>query len=115
MTLCLTALERAALKRISSDYPGALEAQLATALVERRENSGAGFFTYLIVDRSTKPITGSERVFGNVAVSIEGFKQPILFSLFTEQGYAFMLEGATIDESTVGLEPTSLQLTIRPG
>jgi hypothetical protein len=118
MTLYLTPLERAALKRISSNYPDALEAleaQLATATVERRENSGVGFFTYLAVDRSTQPITSSKTVFGNVAASIKGFKQPMLLLLFTKQGYAFLLEGATIDESTVGLELTSLQFTIQPG
>jgi hypothetical protein len=50
-----------------------------------------------------------------VAASIEGFKQPMLLSLFTKQGYAFMLEGATIDDSTVGLELAALQFSIQPG
>jgi hypothetical protein len=118
MALSLTRLERAALERISSKYPDvreALESQLSTAVVDRRENSGAGFFTYLTVDPSTRPVTGSKTVFGNVAASIEGFKQPMHLLLFTKQGYAFMLEGATIDESTVGLDLASLQFTIQPG
>jgi hypothetical protein len=116
MTLCLTPLERAALKRISEKYPDArqaLEAQLATATVVRRENSGAGFFTHLTVDRSTQPLTTLETVFGKVAASIEGFKQPMILLLFTKQGYAVMLEGATIDDSTVGLELACLQFTIQ--
>ncbi len=118
MALFLTPLERAALARICSNYPDArdaLETQLATAVVDRRENSGAGFFTYLTVDLSTRPVAGSETVLGNVTASIEGFKQPMLFLLFTKQGYAFMLEGATIDDSTVGLDLASLQFTIQPG
>ncbi len=117
MALCLTPLEQAAVDRICSKYPDAreaLESQLSTAVVDRRENSGAGFFTHLRVDRSSQPVTGAERVFGNVAASIEGFKQPILFLLFTKQGYAFMLEGATVDDSTVGLDLASVQFSILP-
>jgi hypothetical protein len=118
MTLHFTRLERAALERICNKYPNAreaLEAQLATAKVLRRENSGAGFFTYLAVDGSTKPIMGAESPLGNVLASIEGFKQPMLLLLFTKHGYAHMLEGATIDDSTVGLDLTSLQFTIESG
>jgi hypothetical protein len=117
MALCLTPLERAVLARISSEHPDAreaLEAQLATATVVRRENSGAGFFTYLTVDRSTRPLIASETVFGNVAALIKGFKQPMLFLLFTKDGYVVMLEGATIDDSTVGVDLASLPFTMQP-
>jgi hypothetical protein len=92
----------------------ALQAQLATATVIRRRNSGAGFFTDLAVDRSTPPMRGTESVLGNVMASIEGFKQPMLLLLFTREGYADMLEGATVEDSTVGLDLRSLQFTIDP-
>jgi hypothetical protein len=115
MTLPFTPLERAALEAICRTHPDvreALEAQLATAAVIGRENSGAGFFTYLAVDRSTAPIQSSERVLGGVSASIEGFKQRLLLLLFTKDGYADMLEGATIDDSTVGLDLAAVRFQI---
>jgi hypothetical protein len=118
MTLSFTPLERAALERICIKHPDvceALQAQLATATVIRRENSGAGLFTYLAVDRSTQPIAGAKPVLGNVTALIEGFKQQMVLLLFTKEGYADMLEGATIEDSTSGLDFASLQFTIEPG
>lgn len=115
--LMLTQLERAALTEIGvrqTDGREALEAQLATARVTRRENSGAGFFTYLEVDRTTPKFTGTERVLGDIAAGIEGFEQPILLLLFMKDGYAHMLEGATIGDSTVGIDLSTLNFKIWP-
>jgi hypothetical protein len=113
--LQFTPLERAALEEICRQQPEecqALQHQLATASVSRRENSGAGFFTYLKVDRSTQPIETGGRVLGNVSATVEGFKQPILLMLFMENGYADFLEGATIDDSTVGIDLSALRFEI---
>jgi hypothetical protein len=110
-----TALEWAALREIcrqQGEKSAVLEAQLATAMVIRRENSGAGLFTYLSVDRTTAPVTDSDRVLGNVAATIEGFKQPLLLMLFMKDGYADMLEGATIEDSTVAIDLASLRFRI---
>jgi hypothetical protein len=112
-----TALERAALKEICRQQPDwreTLESQLATAKVTRRDNSGAGFFTYVAVDRATAPVMSGGRVLGNVAATIDGFKQPLLLMLFMKDGYAEMLEGATIDDSTVGIDLSTLQFKINP-
>jgi hypothetical protein len=110
-----TALEQAALQEFCSTNPDiqtGLEAQLATATVIQRENSGAGFFTYMAVNRSAAPIKNSERVLSGVVASVEGFQWPLIFLLFLEHGYAHMLEIATTDESTVGLDPSALRLEI---
>lgn len=114
--LHFTALERAVLKEICRQQPGsreALESQLAAATVTRRENSGAGFFTYLAVDRTTPPLARPTGVLGNVAASIEGFKQPLLMMLFIKDGYTEMLEGATVDDSTVGIDLSAITFKIR--
>jgi len=111
----LTALEMAALDAICSQQSDGREAlinQLATATVARRENSGVGFFTYLAVDRATSPVTSGGGVLGNVAATIEGFDQPMLLMLFMKNGYADMLEGATIDDSTVGIDLAALRFEI---
>jgi hypothetical protein len=115
--LHLTALETAALEEICRqqiDGRRALERQLASATVARRENSGAGFFTYLAVDRAAAPVTNAKRVLGNAAATIEGFKQPLLLMLFMKDGYAEMLEGAAVDDSTVGIDLSKLRFKIAP-
>jgi hypothetical protein len=115
--LHLTALERAALEEICKQRPDerqALEAQLATAIVTDRKNSGAGFFTYLSVDRATAPVADAGRTLGNIVAEIDGFRRPLLLMLFMEDGYAHMLEGAAIDDSTAGIDLGSLRFKIRP-
>jgi hypothetical protein len=113
--LHFTALERASLEEIcrqQGDARKTLESQLATATVTRRENSGAGFFTYLEVDRATAPVVSTERVLGNVAASIDGFEDPLLLMLFMEDGYAKFLEGTAIRDSTVDLDLSTLRFTL---
>jgi hypothetical protein len=115
--LHLTALELAALEEICRQQTvgrRALESQLATATVARRENSGAGFFTYLAVDRAAPPVASVKPVLGNVAASIEGFKQPLLLMLFMKDGYAEMLEGAAVDDSTARVDLSTLRFKIAP-
>jgi hypothetical protein len=113
VVLHFTALERAALGEIckqQTDDRGALEEQLATATVAQRENSGVGFFTHLAVDRTTTPLANARRVVGNIAASIEGFRQPLILLLFIKDGYAEMLEGATVGDSTVGVDLSAHRL-----
>jgi hypothetical protein len=110
-----TALERAALQEIceqQADERAALETQIATGTVSHRENSGAGFFTYLAVDRTAPPVTSGGRVLGNVAAEIEGFKTPLILILFMKDGYANMLEGAATADSTVGIDLSNLRFRI---
>jgi nitrous oxidase accessory protein NosD len=113
----LTALEAAVLNEIcrqENDHGEALRAQVAAAIVTRRENSGAGFFTHLSVDRSLMPIMGGATVIGNVVARIAGFEAPLLFFLFMEDGYVEMLEGASVEDSTVGVDLSACSFTIDP-
>jgi hypothetical protein len=113
--LHFTALERASLEEIcrqQGDARKTLESQLATATVTRRENSGAGFFTYLEVDRIAAPAMNLGKVLGRVAASIDGFEDPLLLMLFMREGYADMLEGAAIRDSTVDLDVSTLRFTL---
>jgi hypothetical protein len=105
--LQFTALERAVLEEIckQADDREALERQLATASVTRRENTGDGFFTYFAVDRNSPALRGRWRVVGNVAATIEGFERPLLLALFmNKDGYADMLEATTAGDSTDGID-----------
>jgi hypothetical protein len=114
-TLLFTPLERAALEEVCRQQgpeQAVLEHQLSTARVTERRNSGAGFFTELSVDRGTAPVTNAQRVLGKVAASIEGFEQPLLLMLFMENGYAKMLEGATVTDSTIGIDFSSVRFKI---
>jgi hypothetical protein len=113
--LQLTKLEQAVLKEICRQQilmRQSLETQLATATVIRRENSGAGFFTCLAVDRSTAAVSSDKRVLGYVAATVEGFRQPILLLLFMKDGYTDFIEGATVGESTVDIDLSTLRFRI---
>ena len=116
--LHFTALERAALEDIcrqQADERGALESQLATATVTRRENTGEGFFTYFAVDRNGPPLTSRWRVVGNVAAAIVGFERPLLIALFMDKdGYAHMLEATVMGNSTVGVDLSTVQFKLNP-
>jgi hypothetical protein len=101
-----------AICRQERDAREALERQLATADVTSRKNSGAGFFTYIAVDRTASPVAQAGRVLGNVAATIKGFKQPVLLMLFMKDGYADLLEGAAVDDSTVGIDLSALEFEI---
>jgi len=91
-----TAPEKAVLEHICTAYPterAALEAQLSTATLKGRENTGCGFFTEFVVDRaSTLPLTGDRYRDGGTA-KIEGLVHGMGFILFLEKGYANLLEG----------------------
>lgn len=113
----LTALEIAVLNEICDREPdqrAALKQQIATATVIQRENSGAGFFTHLSVDHSLPPTSDGNDVIGNVVAKIEGFEGPLLLLLFMKGGYADMLEGATVQDSTVGIDLSALRFKIEP-
>lgn len=98
-----THLEQAVLRAICEAHPAdqaALEGQLSTAIILSRENTGAGFYTRLVVERSsTKPI-GGERLRHGPAVRIDGLEHGMGFILWLKEGYADCLEGYCYGEST---------------
>ena len=98
----LNSLERAVLQAMCRKASSAnLEAQLKNVVALSRKNMGAGFFTTLLPDRTAEAI--KERVIDEVAAQISQFKEPMVFVLFMKDGYADLLEGASIDDSTVGI------------
>lgn len=105
----LTLLERTVLNEICRQYPkdrASLEAQVASATVAHRENTGAGFFSYLRVPRDAAyKVTGGRRVRGEVNAKFDGFKYGMGFILFLEDGFLSCLEGYLYgDETTTGLD-----------
>jgi hypothetical protein len=90
----LTKLEAAALEAICSEDPdiaAVLRTQTASAIVKERYNSGAGYFTYLDVDRSAEPVPTKGPI-GNVTADLAGLPAPVGFLLFLADGYAECLE-----------------------
>jgi hypothetical protein len=111
-----TALERAVLAAICEIYSAdqeALKAQLSTATIRRRENTGAGFFTDFEVQRDATAPVGGRRLREGPEARIEGLKYGMGFILWLKEGYANSLEGyAYGPERTDGiaLEATSFQI-----
>lgn len=101
------ALERAVLRELcglAGPAGPALAAQLSVARITDRENSGKGFFTHLDVPRQAAPPAACKSPIGATWVLIEGFEYSMLFLLFLEDGYAVMLEGATVGDDTTGVD-----------
>ena len=81
-----------------------LLAQFRSARVIGRRNSGAGFFTdFEIEPHKAAPVT-VPRVIGNVWADIDGFTSPMTFLVFTANGYAKTLEGATCGDATENVD-----------
>ena len=102
-----TTLERAALAAICDMYSedrAALEAQLSTATLLSRENTGAGFYTRFTVDRASTIATGGMRLRNGPAAKIDGLEQGMGFILWMKEGYADCLEGYSYSESTTGID-----------
>jgi hypothetical protein len=113
----ITPLERAVLGSILDRWPDlrpALEQQLATARVTKRENSGAGFFTTLAVDPTTPAIQGRP---DSVDAEVDGLAHGMGFVLFVDgAGHADLLEGYTYGEreDTSGLDLHNLIFELKP-
>ena len=102
-----TKLEQAVLRVICEKHPldrAELEAQLSTAIVHSRENSGTGFYTFFsVAPSSSPPITGTRLRIGAQA-KVDGLKYGMGFNLWLEKGYADCIEGYSYDEDTMGID-----------
>jgi hypothetical protein len=98
-----TSLERAVLQAICKTYladRAALEAQLSTATVLSRENTGAGFYTHFVVERASSDAIGGERLRSGPEARVDGLQHGMGFILWLKEGYADHLEGYCYGEST---------------
>lgn len=103
---CFTSLERAVLDAICEMYSSdreALEAQLSTATLISRENTGAGFYTRFQVERGPSVAITGERLRAGPETKIDGLKHGMGFILWLKEGYADCLEGYSYAESTTGI------------
>lgn len=104
--LSLTPIERAVLRAICERHltdRTALEAQLSTAVVLSRKNTGAGFYSYFTVERASSPAISGERLRKGPAARVVGLEHGMGFILWLKDGYADCLEGYCYDENTTGI------------
>ncbi|HKF52838.1 MAG TPA: hypothetical protein VKB26_11040 [Candidatus Acidoferrales bacterium] len=116
-TSSLTPLEHAVLRAICKEYPSdraALEAQLATATVLRRENTGAGFFTYLSVERTSSNPIGGYRLRNGPNAKVEGLEHGMGFILWLKEGYINCLEGYAYAGSTTAIAFDKVSFELLP-
>jgi len=106
MELNFTPLERAVLDAVCGYHAAdraALVAQLSTATVLKRENTGSGFYTYFAVERASGAAIGGERLRSGPAARVDGLARGMGFILWLQEGYANCLEGYCYDEDTTGI------------
>ena len=112
-----TSLEQAVLNAICEMHLAdrhMLEAQLLSAIVRSRENTGAGFFTRFDVERTAESAIRGERLRNGPEVRIDGLQHGMGFILWLKNGYAECLEGYSYQESTVSinLEQTGFEIEL---
>jgi hypothetical protein len=111
-------MELAVIKAIGekhSEDRKSIEAQLATARVIRRENTGAGFYTYFEVQPLPSVSIGEARELDlrhGPQATIKGINHGMGFVLWLKQGYLDCLEGYTYDDDTTALDLIHLQFEI---
>ncbi|WP_420143726.1 hypothetical protein [Sphingobium sp.] len=104
----LTELERAAIEAILAEKPehfGPLSEQLQSVTVEKRENTGGGFFTTISVSSLAQAATVSSPLGLNVYANIDGMEHGLGMLLFFERGRMSLLEGHSVGgENTSAIE-----------
>lgn len=91
----LTRLEVEVLRKLVLQVPEheyALRDQLRSASVVSRENTGAGLYTDLNIDRDKARLQIERGVLGNVLVKVHGLTHGMVFMLNVSNGWAEFLE-----------------------
>jgi hypothetical protein len=118
-TLGLTPLEAAALRehcnQLQAQDAAALRTQIENVSVLRRENTGAGFFTYLSTRRTeTAPQIKTDTRECHVVAKIGDIENALGFILWVREGYVHCLEGYTLAlESTSKIDLSVLDFELR--
>ena len=95
----------------------AFQQQIEGISVERRQNTGAGFYTYFNLKPKSAPRIRSDTKSCYVTAKISGLENALGFILWTKNGYLQYLEGYTMAlNSTVGMSLSKLdfELTSAP-
>lgn len=113
----LTGLEKAVLSEICKQLPAldraALEEQIQGISVSKRENTGAGFFTYFVVAPTAVQRIRSSTTGCYVAATINGLEHALAFILFLNDGRVDYLEGYTESlRSTAGMDLAALDFDL---
>ncbi len=113
----LTNLELAVLDEIARQASTeALTAQIKSARVVSRTNTGAGFYTTLAIPDNA-PATDIESPVGDVGAQVSGVRDGMGFLLWMEKGFARKLEGYSYEEAAehTGLTVQSVKSHIQNG
>ena len=107
----LTALENAVLRAISlrvSKDAGAYVEQWLNAVVSARQNTGAGCFINLRVEKGSQ-LSEIDSPVGHIHATVSGLSRGLGFMLWLRDGWLDQLEGFSYEESTedINLEQAS--------
>jgi hypothetical protein len=98
----LNALEKAVLEQMRQKADGLAE-QINQATVERRNNTGVGFYTKLRIEKRERPVESG--VLGGVYAHVKGLNHPMTFVLFMKDGVIDTLEGAAVETAILRGSP----------
>ena len=110
-------IERAVLEATAQDYPksaNALRLLAQTAMVVDFENTGAGFFSTIMVSDDAPPLRENSPLDGAYA-NVEGIEHGMGFLVFLKDSRVSLIEGYCHgDVSTVGLDFSRVKFDLRP-
>ena len=113
----LNNLEITVLEQIADQYPDArmeLRDLFRSCGVSKRENTGAGFFTTLVMQAEGHPPLRLRSPLGDVFVAIDGLRYGIGCLVFLKHGYPCLLEGyALAAEGTSNIDFGTVDFTVR--
>jgi len=115
-----SAFERSVLAKFAElygDQSSGLAKQLAVATFSKRENTGNGYFTDLVIDKvAVAPVRCASPLDGPT-VRFDGMIEGIDHLLFLKEGYIYLLEGYAVageDTSSVDFDNLPVQpMTVR--
>ena len=110
-------IERAVLEATAQDYPqsaDALRLLAETAMVSDFENTGAGFFSTIVVANDGPALDEKSPLDGAYA-NVEGIEHGMGFLVFLREARVYLIEGYCHgDVSTVGVDFSRVNFDLRP-
>ena len=107
----LNELEKAVLEQMRrKTVLDGLAEQIKEAMVERRNNTGAGFYTKLKTKKGTELIENT--MLTGAYAHVTGLNHPMAFVLFVKDGMIDTLEGAAVEDSAVSIDFSRVRFEI---
>lgn len=109
-------IERAVLDATTCDYPAlatVIQQQVESALVTGFQNTGAGFFTTVVVATHVPPLVVASPLSGGHGI-VDGVENGMGFVVFLGSGRISIIEGFSYGDCTTLIDFANVQFALEP-